>query len=97
MWQEAAKAVIAGPFDVPDSDSDADILAWACRAGTTLFHPTSSCAIGSVVDPELRVFGVTGLRVVDASVFPTVVRGNTNAPTIMTAEKAADFIKGATP
>jgi choline dehydrogenase-like flavoprotein len=53
----------------------------------------STCAIGSVVDTELRVLGVEGLRVVDASVFPTVPRGNTNAPTVMAAEKAADLIK----
>ncbi|MGW0884732.1 GMC family oxidoreductase [Streptomyces sp. NPDC002671] len=83
-------------FSVPASDSEADILAWARRTGMTLFHPTSSCAIGTVVDPELRVLGVAGLRVVDASVFPTVPRGNTNAPTLMAAEKAADLIKGAT-
>ncbi len=59
----------------------------------TIYHPTSSCAIGPVVDPHLRVHGVEGLRVVDASVMPTIVRGNTNAPTIMIAEKAADLIK----
>ena len=59
----------------------------------TIYHPTSSCAIGPVVDPRLRVHGVDGLRVVDASVMPTIVRGNTNAPTIMIAEKAADLIR----
>ncbi|WP_034278526.1 GMC family oxidoreductase N-terminal domain-containing protein [Haloechinothrix halophila] len=93
--QSAVADVVTGPFgDAPASDSDEDVLAWAQRAGQTLYHPTSTCAIGSVVDPELRVFDVPGLRVVDASVFPTVPRGNTNAPTIMAAEKAADLIKG---
>ncbi|MEV6201582.1 GMC family oxidoreductase N-terminal domain-containing protein [Streptomyces sp. NPDC051771] len=93
--QQAVAELVTEPFEVPASDSDADILAWARRVGQTLYHPTSTCAIGSVVDPELRVYGVPGLRVVDASVFPTVPRGNTNAPTIMAAEKAADLIKGA--
>ena len=88
--------LVTGPFSVPASASEADILAWVRRTGMTLFHPTSTCAIGTVVDPELRVLGTTGLRVVDASVFPTVPRGNTNAPTVMAAEKAADLIKGAT-
>ena len=59
----------------------------------TIYHPTSSCVIGPVVDPRLRVHGVPGLRVVDASVMPTITRGNTNAPTIMIAEKAADMIR----
>ncbi|MCB8901489.1 MULTISPECIES: GMC family oxidoreductase [unclassified Streptomyces] len=93
--QSAVADLVTEPFDVPASDSDADLLAWAQRSGQTLFHPTSTCAIGSVVDSDLRVFGVQGLRVVDASVFPSVPRGNTNAPTIMAAEKAADLIKGA--
>ncbi|MGW4391687.1 GMC family oxidoreductase [Streptomyces sp. NPDC004685] len=91
--QGAVADLVTGPYDVPASDSDADLLAWAKRSGQTLYHPTSTCAIGSVVDPELRVYDVPGLRVVDASVFPTVTRGNTNAPTIMAAEKAADLIR----
>ncbi|MFE3323737.1 GMC family oxidoreductase [Streptomyces sp. NPDC059176] len=85
---------VSEPFDAPSADSDdVGLLAWAKRSGMTLFHPTSTCAIGSVVDPDLRVLGVEGLRVVDASVFPSVPRGNTNAPTVMAAEKAADLIK----
>ena len=63
----------------------------ACQ---TVYHPTSTCSIGAVVDPELRVYGVEGLRIVDASVMPTITRGNTNAPTLMIAEKAADLILG---
>ena len=63
------------------------------RAGQTVYHPTSTCAIGSVVDPQLRVYGVEGLRVADASVMPTITRANTNAATIMIAEKAADLIR----
>ncbi|MEU2354861.1 GMC family oxidoreductase N-terminal domain-containing protein [Streptomyces misionensis] len=93
--QPAVAELVTGPFDMPVSYADADLLAWAQRSGQTLYHPTSTCAIGAVVDPELRVYDVPGLRVVDASVFPTVPRGNTNAPTIMAAEKAADLIKGA--
>ena len=82
-------------FAAPASDSDADILrATSARHAQSLYHPVGTCAIGPVVDAELRVHGVDGLRVVDASVMPTVTRGNTNAPTIMIAEKAADLIRG---
>jgi choline dehydrogenase len=91
--QPAMRKVIAGPFDVPASDSDADLLAHARRTAQTDYHPTSTCAIGRVVDSELKVLGLEGLRVVDASVMPTVPRANTNAATIMIAEKAGDLIK----
>ena len=62
-----------------------------------VYHPTSTCAIGSVVDPQLRVYGIDGLRVADASVMPTITRANTNAATIMIAEKAADLISERSP
>jgi choline dehydrogenase len=75
-----------------------DLTDWIRHEVVTLYHPTSSCAMGgsdeSVCDPELRVRGVDGLRVVDASVMPAVPRGNTNAPTIAIAERAADLIAG---
>jgi choline dehydrogenase len=95
--QPSMSRVITGEFDVPASRSDADLLAHARRTAQTQYHPTSTCAIGAVVDSELKVLGLDGLRVVDASVMPTVIRGNTNAPTIMIAEKAADLIRGTTP
>jgi choline dehydrogenase len=93
--QPSMRKVVTGDFDVPASDSDADLLAHARRTAQTQYHPTSTCAIGSVVDTELKVLGLGSLRVVDASVMPNVVRGNTNAPTIMIAEKAADLINAA--
>jgi choline dehydrogenase-like flavoprotein len=95
--QPALKAVERGAFSVPASSSDEDILAWAAGAGQSVYHPTSTCAMGEVVDPELRVYGVEGLRVADASVMPTVTRANTNAATIMIAEKAADLIRSRAP
>jgi choline dehydrogenase-like flavoprotein len=95
--QPALKAIERAPFSVPASDSDDDILAWLKREGQSVYHPTSTCAMGSVVDSELRVYGAEGLRVVDASVMPTITRSNTHAPTMMIAEKAADLIRERTP
>jgi choline dehydrogenase len=93
--QPALRAHIKSPNFVPTSTSDADVWDYVRRYTKTVYHPTSSCAIGPVVDVELKVHGVEGLRVVDASVMPSIVRGNTNAPTIMIGEKAADMIRGA--
>jgi choline dehydrogenase len=77
--------------------TDDEIVGAIRTLAQTLYHPTSTCAMGtvegSVVDPELKVNGVEGLRVADASVMPRVPRGNTNAPTIMIGEKCADLIK----
>ena len=82
-------------------ETDAEIVPFLRAHSETLYHPVGTCKMGSdrlaVVDPELRVHGVDGLRVVDASVMPTVTRGNTNAPTIMIAEKAADLLLSALP
>jgi choline dehydrogenase len=77
--------------------TDEDLRAHVREVTQTLYHPVGTCAIGTVVDPSLRVHEVSGLRVVDASVMPVVPRGNTNAPTIMVAEKAADLIRGKAP
>ena len=83
-----------------DARTDADLRAHLRAQLQTLYHPTSTCALGpngdDVVDLDLRVRGVQGLRVVDASVMPGVPRGNTNAPTMAIAERAADLISGAT-
>jgi choline dehydrogenase-like flavoprotein len=84
-------------FAYPESDSDADLMDFIQRRTHTVYHPVSTCSMGEVVDSELRVLGVEGLRVVDASVMPSVPRGNTNAPVIMVAEKAADMIRGLAP
>jgi choline dehydrogenase len=92
--QQPLRDVARLAFSVPDGDDDDAILRFAERSGQSVYHPTSTCAIGSVVDPQLRVYGVEGLRVVDASVMPTITRANTNAATIMIAEKAADLVAG---
>lgn len=93
--QPALREVIRAPHLTPDSDSEEDIMVFVRRRGQSGYHPTSTCAMGSIVDSELRVLGTEGLRVVDCSVMPAVPRGNTNAPAIMIAEKAADLIRGA--
>lgn len=85
-------------FGTDKARSDADWASHIRARADTIYHPVGTCRMGSddmaVVDPQLRVRGLEGLRVVDASVMPTVTGGNTNAPTIMIAEKAADLIRG---
>ena len=82
----------------PSVRSDEEILDWVARDAETALHPSCTCAMGAVVDPRtMRVYGLDGLRVVDASVFPFVPNGNIYAPVMMVAEKAADLIRGVTP
>jgi choline dehydrogenase len=79
------------------TQTDEEIAADVRQRGVSNLHPVGSCGMGSgpmaVVDPRLRVHGIPGLRVVDASIMPVIVAGNTNAPTIMIAEKAAEMIQ----
>lgn len=99
---QAALAPYRGAEHMPGEavQTDDEIDAWVRATGETIYHPVGTCRMGAgddamaVVDDQLRVLGLTGLRVVDASVMPTLVGGNTNAPTIMVAEKAADMIRG---
>jgi choline dehydrogenase len=95
--QPALAGFCSKPTMVPEDDSDAALRAHVARTTFPIYHPVGTCAIGSVVDPELRVEGLEGIRVVDCSAMPRVPRGNTNAPVIALAERAADLIKGATP
>jgi choline dehydrogenase len=101
---EALRPYIAEEIE-PGADkvTDEDMLAHARARGGTIFHPTSTCMMGpgsdpmAVVDPELRLHGIEGLRLADASIMPTVVSGNTNAACIMIGEKASDMILGEPP
>jgi choline dehydrogenase-like flavoprotein len=98
MRQDSLKPYVkAERLPGPDVQSDQDYFNYPCRHSKTDHHPAGTCRMGSdpeaVVDPRLRFNGIEGLRVIDASIMPTVVSSNTNAPTIMIAEKAADMIK----
>jgi choline dehydrogenase len=82
----------------PGVETDEEILSWVARDAETALHPSCTCAMGPVVDPAtMRVHGLEGLRVVDASVMPSITNANIYAPTMMIAEKAADLIRGDTP
>ena len=85
-------------FPARNNLSDTELAGFVRAKAETIYHPAGTCRIGKpdegVVDPQLRVHGIAGLRVADASVMPTLPSGNTNAPTIMIAERAADLIRG---
>ncbi len=94
-----ARYVVAETIPGPDVQTDEEFVAYARQTGTTVFHASCSCRMGpdamSVVDDQLRVHGLDGLRVIDASVMPAVTSTNTNAPTIMIAEKGAAMVRAA--
>jgi choline dehydrogenase len=95
--QPALRPYCAVPFTTPDGDSDEALRAHVARTTFSIYHPVGTCRMGqdadAVLDEQLRVNGIEGLRVVDASVMPAVPRGNTNAPTIAVAERAAEVIR----
>jgi choline dehydrogenase len=95
--QPAMRPYAADPFTVPAGDSEEAMRAHVARTTFAIYHPVGTCRMGedpeAVVDAQLRVNGLEGLRIVDASVMPTVPRGNTNAPVIAVAERAAELIR----
>jgi choline dehydrogenase len=95
--QPAMRPYCAEPFNTPDADTEEALRAHVARTTFAVYHPVGTCRMGedaeAVLDPQLRVNGLESLRVVDASVMPVVPRGNTNAPTIAIAERAADLIR----
>ncbi|HTC73167.1 MAG TPA: GMC oxidoreductase, partial [Solirubrobacteraceae bacterium] len=95
--QPALAPYAVEPCIFPEGDSDEQLREHIARTTFSIYHPVGTCRMGedaaAVVDAELRVNGLEGLRVVDASVMPMVPRGNTNAPTIAVAERAADLIR----
>jgi choline dehydrogenase len=93
MAQHSGGEIIPGP----SIETDLDVADYARRAGNTLYHPVGTCRMGedprAVVDSRLRVRGIGRLRVIDASIMPTLTTGNTNAPTIMIGENGAKMIR----
>ncbi len=93
---DAMAPFVGEPIEAPAGEDDAAIEAFLADQAETLYHPVGTCRMGSdadsVVDPELRVRGVTGLRVIDASVMPTLNRGHTHAPAVMIGERGADLV-----
>ena len=94
---DALAPFVGEPIEAPAGDDDAAIEAFLAEQAETLYHPVGTCRMGSdadsVVDPELRVRGVDGLRVVDASVMPRITRGHTHAPAVMIGERGADLVE----
>ena len=97
MSNAFSRFIVGERIPGPEVETDDQLLESARSISQTIYHPTSTCKMGSdpmaVVDQRLRVHHAKGLRVADASIMPTIVSGNTNAPTIMIGEKASDLIR----